>query len=196
MYTPINNKPLDSAEFMPLYEKMAQYDLPIWIHPSRPVDYPDYLTETSSKYGIQVVFGWVYETTTAMVRLVMSGILEKIPNLKFITHHCGAMVPFLADRTEWFLSGGENLKKPHLDYFKLFYNDTALCGNTAGLMCSHAFFGADHILLGTDVPFDRGQHGEKATRDTIESIERMAISEAEKKMIFEDNARRLLHLAV
>src|SRR4030042_455030 len=46
--TPINDKPLDSPEFMPLYEKMAKYNLPIWIHPERPSDFTDYRTEKRS----------------------------------------------------------------------------------------------------------------------------------------------------
>ena len=62
-------------------------------------------------------------------------------------------------------------------------------------MCSYAFFGAEHLLFGTDMPFDR-QLGLKYTRETIESVEQMAISDAEKKMIFEDNARSLLRLPV
>ena len=91
--TPINDKPLDAPEFWPLYEKMSQYNLPIWIHPERPVDEADYRTEKRSKYMIFHIFGWPYETAAAMTRLVFSGVLEKYPNLKFITHHCGSMVP-------------------------------------------------------------------------------------------------------
>ncbi|MFH1491491.1 MAG: amidohydrolase family protein, partial [Pseudomonadota bacterium] len=64
--TPINDKPLDAPEFMPVYEKMAQYNLPIWIHPMRTVDFTDYRTEKKSKYMIFHVFGWPYETAAAM----------------------------------------------------------------------------------------------------------------------------------
>ena len=84
IYTPINGRPLDSPEFMPLYEKMAHYNLPIWIHPQREHSIPDYSTEDRSKYTIASLFGWPYETTVAMTRLVFSGVLEKYPNLKFI----------------------------------------------------------------------------------------------------------------
>ena len=76
---------------------MCQYDLPIWIHPQREVDYPDYRSEKISKYAMHSMLGWVYETSSAMVRLVLSGVLEKYPNLKFITHHGGAMIPFLQE---------------------------------------------------------------------------------------------------
>jgi len=87
------------------------------------------------------------------------------------------------------------IASPMIDYFKMFYADTAIYGHTPGLMCSYEFFGAEHILFGTDMPFDN-QLGLKYTRETIESIYRMDISDNEKKMIFEDNVRGLLRLAV
>jgi predicted TIM-barrel fold metal-dependent hydrolase len=58
IYTPVNDKPLDAPEFMPLYEKMSRYNLPILIHPMRNPDYPDYRTETESKYRLYNTFGW------------------------------------------------------------------------------------------------------------------------------------------
>jgi predicted TIM-barrel fold metal-dependent hydrolase len=204
IFTPINDKPLDSAEFLPLYEKMSQYDLPIWIHPQREMDYPDYRTEKTSKYAVHSMLGWVYETSSAMVRLVLSGILEKYANLKFIVHHGGAMIPFLNRRVASFIDFSatrlknrilEHISGPPIDYFKMFYADTAIYGNTAGLMCSYDFFGAQHLLFGTDMPYD-SQFGLTFTGETIKSIEQMAISDAEKKMIFEDNARGLLHLPI
>jgi aminocarboxymuconate-semialdehyde decarboxylase len=204
IYTPIMDRPLDSPEFLPLYEKMAQYNLPIWIHPTRPLGYPDYRSEKTSLYRIYWYFGWPYETSVAMARLVMSGVLEKYPDLKFITHHAGGMVPFFEqrivgglDHTEMLQRSNfkENLRKPVLDYFKMFYADAAINGSVPALMCACAFFGADHFLFGTDWPFD-SQRGERSTRETIEAIKQMDICDAEKRMIFEDNARRLLRLAI
>jgi len=204
IFTPINDKPLDSPEFLPLYEKMNQYGLPIWIHPQREVDYPDYRSEKISKYAVFSMLGWVYETSSAMVRLVLSGILEKYPNLKFIVHHGGAMIPFLHRRVASFIDFSqtrlknnilENISGPPMDYFRMFYADSAIYGNTAGLMCSYDFFGARHMLFGTDMPYD-SQFGQKFTGETIKSIEQMAISDAEKKMIFEENARGLLRLTL
>lgn len=81
LHSHVSGKPLDSAEFIPLYEKMFQYKLPIYIHPNRSNDFPDYKIEKESKYDIHSVFGWLYDTTVAMTRLVFSGILE-IPRLK------------------------------------------------------------------------------------------------------------------
>lgn len=204
IFSPTNDKPLDSPEFMPLYEKMSKYNLPIWIHPERTVDYPDYRTENRSRYMIFSNFGWPYETTVAMTRLVFSGVLEKYPNLKFITHHCGGMVPFLEKRIIGSYDHAEMLRRARykqdltrapIDYFKMFYYDTAIYGSTPGLMCGYAFCGAEHLLFATDFPYD-SQFGERYTRQTIESIENMAISDEEKKLVFEDNARRILRLPI
>ncbi len=203
LLTPVNDKPLDLPEFMPIFEKMSQYDLPIWVHPTRTADYPDYRTETRSRYMIFSNLGWPYETAAFMVRMVFSGILEKYPNLKFITHHCGGMIPFLEQRMVGsydhaaLLRGAkykETLSRPHIDYFKMFYYDTALYGSTPGLMCGLAFCGADNMVFATDFPFD-SEFGDRYTRQTIESIERMPISARDRQKIFEGNARRLLHLA-
>ena len=93
--TNVNGRPLDDPEFAPIFEKMHALDLPIWMHPTRPQKFADYPGETGSKYDIWWCFGWPYETSAAMARMVFSGFFDRWPNLKIITHHLGAMVPFL-----------------------------------------------------------------------------------------------------
>jgi len=204
IYTPTNDKPLDLPEFFPLYEKMSQYNLPILLHPQRYPSYVEYPNEEESKYTIHGMLGWPYETSVAMVRLVFSGILESYPDLKIITHHAGGMIPFFENRIVGWIdshdtllrrSDAGKLRKPISDYFKMFYADTAIYGHTPGLMCAYSFFGTEKLLFGTDMPWDN-QLGLKYTRETITSVEQMDINDAEKKMIFEDNTRRLLRLPV
>jgi len=201
IHTPVDEKPLDNPEFMPLWEMMLEYDLPIVIHPMRKPNHPDYLTEKESKYNIFSMFGWPYDTTTAMTRLVCSGIMEKYPGLKVVTHHCGGMVPFYAERIRQFLQirrPGENfsLKKDAIDYFHMFYADTAIYGNTPALMCGFDFFGADHLLFGIDFPLGDTEKGDRNYRQTINAIEAMPISDVDKKKIYEDNARKLMKLPI
>jgi uncharacterized protein len=204
IYSPINGKPLDRPEFLDLYEKMSQYDLPIWIHPARDENIPDYPDETFSKYGQFCVFGWPYETTLAMSRLVFSGVMEKYPNIKFIVHHCGAMLPFFYKRAPGVLGEGKGvqpgevmgLSKRPLEYFRKFYADTVLGGNTPALMVAYTFFGADNILFGTDYPYPGGaEKGEAALEEVITSVEQMTVREEEKTKIFSKNARRILNLS-
>ena len=196
LFTPINNRQWNLTEFTPLFERLSNYDLPIWIHPVRPIDRDDY-----ENYFMGHVFGWPYESTAAMVHLVLGGVLEKYPRIKIIVHHCGALVPFFAgrmvesfdaSRTIHGMESQAKLSKPFIDYFKMFYTDTVLGRGTAGLMCGHAFFGASHLLFGTDMPYD-AEMGNRVGR-TIEAVDAMAVSDAEKRMIYEDNAGALLNL--
>lgn len=202
LHTPVDEKPLDAPEFLPLYEKMAKYDLPIVIHPMRKVDHPDYLKEKASKYNMFSLFGWPYDTTSAMARLVFSGIMDKYPNLKIVTHHLGGMVPFYAERIRQFtqvIRIGEQkpfLKKDAIEYFHMFYADTAIYGNPTALMCGVTFFGADHVLFGVDFPLGDTEHGNRNYRQTINAIEAMGISDEDKKKIYEDNARKLMRLPI
>ena len=140
-----------------------------------------------------------------MIRLVCSGILEKYPTLKFVTHHAGGTVPYLITRIGCLDEFNEMrmgyryeqlLTKKVIDYLRMFHIDTAVYGHTPTLMCAYAFFGADHLLFGTDMPLGDSQRGFRITRQIIEAIEQMDIPDADKKKIFEDNARQLLRLPV
>lgn len=207
VHSNINGKPLDSPEFLPLWEKMAKYNLPIYIHPWRSNDFADYPVEQVSKYAIASTFGWPYETTVAMARFVFSGILEKYPNLKIVTHHCGGMVPYYQERIYQHYglasmrSGDQSnfiraLSKAPLEYFKMFYNDTAIHGNTSALMSAYDLCGADHIVFGADMPLGDHYFGIRSYRQTIEAIENMQITPEEKRKIFVDNALDLLRIPV
>jgi predicted TIM-barrel fold metal-dependent hydrolase len=204
IFTNIRGKPVDSPEFWPLYEKMQEYNLPVFLHPRRDEGTADYPGETESKYFIWSVFGWPYETSAAMTRLIFGGVFEKYPNLKVVTHHAGGMVPFFVKRIQYehddldFLFRRQQkpyLTKRPLDYYRMFYNDTAIYGLKSGLMCAYDFFGADHLLFATDFPYDT-QLGDRVLRETIESVDQMEISEVEKKKIYEGNARKLLRLPI
>jgi uncharacterized protein len=129
-------------------------------------------------------------------------IMDKHPNLKFITHHGGAMVPFFEERIIAFHDDSEmalkakhrlELTKAPIEYFKSFYADTANYGHPEALMLARNFFGTDHLLFGTDMPFAR-HYGERVTRQTIAAIEEMNISDTERRRIFEDNSRKIMRL--
>ena len=188
---------------MPLYQLMVDFDLPIWIHPMRSYTQPDWAGENVSYNQLFSIFGWPYDTTAAMVRLVFAGIFERFPTIKFITHHLGGMVPYFSDRAVVHWNNGlERLGAAHypglarhpIEYLKMFYADTALNGNSnLSMECGLAFFGEDHLLFGTDMPFDV-ENGGVCLRETIGGIEKMGLPETTKEKIYEGNARKLLHL--
>jgi predicted TIM-barrel fold metal-dependent hydrolase len=200
----INDKPLDSPEFFPLYEKMQEYNLPILIHPHRDPDHADYRTEKRSVYRLNVLIGWPYETTAAAVRLVLSGVLDKFPDVKFVLHHCGGFVPYFINRLHYEMNFRERMRRsegdmiftmPMREYYKKFYFDTAIYGNTSALMCGYDLCGVEKMIFATDWPFD-SQFGERYTRLTIKSVMNMDIPDEEKEMIFEHNPRKLFNLTV
>jgi uncharacterized protein len=206
IFSNVNGKPLDLPEYMPLFDLMAEIDLPIWIHPARGADVPDYKTETKSLYEIWWTFGWPYETSVAMARLVFAGLFDKHPSLKIITHHYGGMVPFFEGRVGpgWDQLGTrtsdvdytvllKSLKKRPVDYFKMFYADTATFGSMPATLCGLAFFGVDHTLFASDSPFDP-EKGAAYIRWTIDILDRLEVTDAERKAIYEGNARKLLKL--
>jgi predicted TIM-barrel fold metal-dependent hydrolase len=202
LFTHNKRKPLDDPEFMPIYERMVYYDLPILIHPDRLQTVPDYEGETDSKYLIWTTLGWPLATSTAMMRLAGSGIFEKFPTIKFVTHHAGGIIPFLADRITGsnefneFRMGyryDQHLTKKMTDYLRMFYADTAMYGSVSGLMCALDFFGPERLMFATDMPYDC-QNGDKLLRESIRSVNEMSIPENQRKMIFEENARKLFRL--
>ena len=206
IFSNVNGRPLDEPEFRPLFEKMAQYDLPLWLHPTRQSGFTDYPVEKKSRYEMWWVFGWPYETSVAMGRLVFSGIFDAFPGLKIITHHLGAMIPYFEGRIGPGLDQlgartseedkelvTHQLKRRPLDYFRMFYGDSATFGATAPLECGLAFFGLDRVLFGTDMPFDP-EKGTMFIRETIRAVESITIAPADREKIYEGNARRLLKL--
>ena len=206
IYTNVTGRPLDEPAFLPIFEKMAELNLPIWVHPARNASFPDYQTEQKSKYELWWVIGWPYETSVFMARILFAGYFDRWPNLKIITHHMGGMVPYFSGRTgpgldqlgartedEDLTVYTRRLKKRPQDYFKMFYADTATFGSRPTMECGLAFFGADQTLFATDSPFDP-EKGPGYIRETIRCIEELSISSEDRKKIYEDNARKLLRL--
>jgi uncharacterized protein len=206
VFTNVLGKPLSAPEFRPLFRAMAKHDLPVWIHPIRGPQFPDYATEKSSENEIWFTFGWPYETTACVTRLIFSGIYDELPGLKIITHHMGGMVPFYAGKIDlgfdqiFHGKTDENpvakkagLKRRPGEYYRMLYADTSLNGSAAATRCGHAFFGTSHCLFATDAPFDAEQ-GRMLIRETIRAVEALEIPKAEKEKIFSGNARSLLKL--
>ena len=206
IFTNVSGRPLDKPETMPLFDLMAELDRPIWMHPARGADFPDYKGEPKSHYEIWWTLGWPYETSVAMAHLVFSGLFDRHPDIKIITHHLGGMIPYFEGRVGpgWDQLGTrtsdedytlvlKELKRPHLDYFKLFYADTAMFGAREATICGLKFFGPERILFGSDSPFDP-EKGSAYIRWTIELIDSLEISSADRQAIYEGNARRLLKL--
>jgi predicted TIM-barrel fold metal-dependent hydrolase len=204
MNTNVAGRPLDNPEFEPFFEFMSKSAKPIWMHPARGANFPDYLSEKISKYEIWWTFGWSYETAAAMARLVFSRIMDRYPGLKIITHHFGGIVPMLEGRIGpgWDQLGARTsnedlslvrkaLKKRPLDYFKHdFYTDTAVFGGVPATHAGLAFYDLDKIVFASDCPFDP-EKGTMYTRETLRILEGVDMPKADKERIWHGNLERI-----
>jgi predicted TIM-barrel fold metal-dependent hydrolase len=205
IYTNSAGKPMDGDEFLPVYQEAVKRDIVIMMHPTRTAAFPDYKTEQKSLYEIWWTFGWPYETSVAMSRFVFSGILDKLPTLKIVTHHMGGMIPYFEGRAGygWDQLGTrtsdadykallKSLKKRPIDYFRDFYADTALFGAKAGTECGLTFFGLNNVVFASDTPFEPTPG--LFIRETIRVIDSLNLTADQKDQIYCRNAKRLLKL--
>lgn len=205
IFTNVAGKPIDAPEYQVIFAEAARLDVPILMHPARGADFSDYRTESRSQYEIWWALGWPYETSVAMARLVFSALFDRHPDIKIVTHHLGGMIPYFEGRVGygWDQLGSRtsdadykallhSMKKRPIDYFRLFYADTALFGARAGTRCGIDFFGVDHVLFASDMPFEPtpGLYA----RETIQVIESLDLTAEEKDKIYWKNAQRLLKL--
>ena len=205
IYTNVKGKPIDRPEYEPFFAAMNKLGKPIWIHPARAANHPDYVDEKKSLYEIWWTFGWSYETAAAMARLVFSKTLDKYPNLKIIVHHFGGIVPMLEGRIgpgwdqlgartsdEDYVSLRKSLKKRPLDYFQQnFFADTAVFGSRPATVCGLEFYPLEKVLFASDCPFDP-EKGPGYIRETLKIIESLDLSKADRDKIYYKNLENLV----
>jgi aminocarboxymuconate-semialdehyde decarboxylase len=199
IFTNVHGGPIDDPSLDPLFAVMEKYDLPIWLHPARTAAITDYKTEPQSRFEMWWCFGWPYETAVAVSRLILSGLFDRHPRLKLITHHMGGMIPYFDKRIE----GGmavlgtrtpnedysqilPSLKRPFMDYYHMIYADTALLGASRGLVCRMAFFGLERVAFGTDAPMGPIA----ATRDGIAHLN---LEKSQLEAVLHGNAEKLIN---
>jgi predicted TIM-barrel fold metal-dependent hydrolase len=188
-----NGRGLDSPEYFPFYEKLEKHDLPILIHPVHWESYP--LVDQEKGWRMMHIFGWPFDTTQAVWRLIMGGVFERYPGLKVVAHHMGAMFPYFVNRLESTFNRHLKAKLPkHVSaYYGNIYGDTAVDGNRAAYPCGYAFFGGDRLMYGSDYPFGV-EAGEAYIRDNLEGVKSMQFPAADMEKILGGNARRLLKI--
>lgn len=186
-------KGLDAPEYYPFWEKVSRHDLPVLMHPTHWQSYP--LVDMEEGWRMMHIFGWPFDTTQAVWRLIFGGVLDRYPDLKLVTHHLGAMLPYFHRRIEVnvnrFLK--DKIKRPISDYWKHIYGDNAVDGTVASYPCGYSFFGPDRMLYGTDYPFG-AEAGEDFIRENLNGVRAMNIPDEHKKKILGENSRKLLKI--
>jgi aminocarboxymuconate-semialdehyde decarboxylase len=158
---------------------------------------PDYDGETWSRFGLWAALGWPYEMGLFAARMVASGVLDRYPRLRMYLHHSGGMVATFSRRANgsWLELQAEapadeeaynRLHRAPASYFKDFFADTS--GQSPEAMrAALEFFGAEHVLLGSDTPFiSPVQH--------LTSVQNLQLSPADLELVLGGNALRTLGL--
>lgn len=207
IFTHVNGRPLDDPDFLPVFEAMAtRHRLPILLHPVRTPATADYAGEAKSKFEIWQVLGWPHDTSVALARLVFSGMLDRFPELKVVSHHLGGTVPYLEGRLGplWDQLGARTVDEDYssllasmtrrpVDYFRMFHGDTVVGGSKAALACGLSFFGVDHVLFGSDCPFDP-EGGPMFIRENLRALDELDLAPGDKRKVLSGNAIAMLGL--
>jgi len=192
-FSNLNGQPLDREELFPIYEQLAKEKLPVYIHPTAPL-----ATEVT---GIDImptlIFGWAYDSTVAMTRLVYGRILERFPEIKFVVADVGGVLAFFAQRAVNIYTGRTEeirqkygLQENPLDSFRRFYVDTA-DHPASTLRCVKDFFGPGRMVLGTNYPYGP-EEGCLLVKNSLKAIEGLELNQTEKDQILGGNAAGIL----
>src|SRR5882672_1763139 len=189
----LNSKPLDREELFPIYERLARYKLPVYIHPTAPLS-----TEAT---GIDImptlIFGWAFDSTVAMTLLIYGRVLERFPEINFVVADVGGVLAFFAQRAINIYTGRTDeirhkygLKENPLDSFRRFYVDSA-DHPASTLRCVKDFFSADRMVLGTNYPYGP-EEGCLLVKNSLKAIDGLDLDAIDREKILGANAARIL----
>lgn len=200
IFTDVGGRCIDHPDFHPLFAAMAEYGKPIWMHPGRSKNANDFIDEEQSLFDMWQIVGWPYITSVAMMRLVLTGLFDRHPEIKIITHHLGGVIPQHPQRIANSLirqirqlehqNPGQEfdfLRRPPIDQLKMFYGDTALNGAVSPLRNGIEFFGVNNVVFGTDAPYATIQL-------ELDMMDQLGLDPDAKQRILSGNAERILGL--
>ncbi len=183
-----NGVPLADERYWPLFEVVNDRKAVLYIHPTYPLG-----VEAMKDYMLMPMVGFLFDTTLAATHLVMAGIPERFPDIKWALGHLGGTIPYLVERLDRCYYAYEISRKhcprPPSEYLKHFYYDTVNF-DPAALRMAIEFAGADQLLAGSDYPHLIG-----SLEKMKESIRGLALPPEDEEKILGKNAKRILGLA-
>ncbi len=184
--TNVNGLYLDDPSFAPLWECAVRHRLPVFTHPLNNAG-----EKRMSEWHLGNSIGNPGETALAAARLVMAGVLDRLPDLDLVLAHGAGSLAFLLGRLDHSYAVRDEVKsvlrRPPSAYLRRFYADT-ITHSDGALAFLIGAAGPDRLLLGTDLPYDM------ADADPARRLRRLALPPADTAAIESANAARLLGL--
>lgn len=188
-----DGKFLDAPEFFPVLEAAAELGVPLYLHPAPPpkqvadVYYSGLPGEIGHLLSI-AGWGWHAENGLHALRLIVSGVLERLPKLKVIIGHMGEGVPYALARSSGILTPAAHLKRSVAETFKeQFYVTTSGYFTRPPFECAREVFGFEHMMYSVDYPFSPNTRG-------VEFLKQLDLSEGESAAFRGGHAAALLRL--
>lgn len=189
LFSNVNGVALSDERFWPIYERAADRQAVLYIHPIHPVG-----VEAMTEWWLMPLVGFLFDTTLAASKLVFSGVAERFPGIRWVLCHLGGTIPYLAERLdrgyEAFEDCRENITRPPSSFLREMYYDTVNFDPRA-LRLAIEFAGAEHVVAGSDYPHMIGSL-DKMQR----SLAALDLSASDREAILGGNAARLLGLAI
>jgi len=185
IYSNVAGTPLDGPELTPVFDAAAASGVPLYIHPAHPL-----VAQDMDAYALIPTLGFLVDTTTAVLRLVLGGLYERHPDLPLVLSHAGSLLPQLVGRIDIeaarMPNGMGKLSTPPSESLARLYTD-AVCAWPPALRSTLDFLGADRIMYGSDYPFWDPQL-------TFDALDAAGFSDDVLERIRNGNARRLFEL--
>lgn len=174
--------PVDAPRLEPLYARVAARGVPLVLHPTVPA-----WGEAIKDYAMIPMVGFLVDTSIAMLRLILGGVLERHPTLRVVHPHAGGVLPYLMgrveDQTEVKGRGRDHITQSPLAYYRRVYLDL-VSPSALAMRYAYDFSGADRLLFGSDHPW-------VSMSRFVELVDGLDVPEEDKAKIFGGNARAL-----
>ncbi len=182
----VAGQPVDSAQFEPLYSRLEELGVPLLLHPT----VPTWAREVKD-YSMIPMLGFMVDTSIAMLRLVLGGIMEGHPRLLVVHPHGGGVLPYIMGRIEEQVEvkgrGREHITRPPSEYYRRVYLDLATPSALA-MRYAYDFAGPERLLFASDHPW-------VSIATMLACVDRLEIPQAHKAHILGLNAASLFKLA-
>jgi predicted TIM-barrel fold metal-dependent hydrolase len=185
IFSNVRGQPLDSPGMEVVFDAAARLDAPLLLHPTFPLT-----AATVDAYALVPTIGFLFDTTTAVLRLVLGGLYDRHPDFKLVVPHTASLIPWLVGRIDYeaerMPNGTGALSVPPSEHLRLLYADL-VCDWPPAVRLLVDFLGAERVMFGSDYPFwDPAR--------SVKALDAVGLSPADDELVRAGTAERLFGL--